>query len=459
MASYSDNLCAANDTLCLVREYQLDIIVVPALLLSISLILLLIVFILRCCAAKSSNSDSAQTKHVTHHHHSAHRHQHRDTHQHRHRDSHHHTHQQHHNHRRNHTHRQHLRGIDAPPELNPMEGEVLPMTVQTHARNTKPTPPQSGPTEWHSTSFRLVTPLPLSFSVRPEGSISLHRASVDRRAVILRVLKETADADERQSFINFGNFLSELGPHPFLPALVGVVSRRTPLTIVMEELGHGDLLGFLWRCREDHPTAGRPCDLTEKRIFTMAGQVASALEYLHRKNCIHGNIGARSVLVGRDLTVKLWGLGPAFRRRLEVGTPGELEDMELRKWQAPEVLAHRPHSHSSDVWSFGILLYEMATLGDPPFPRIMASELLQYLQRGKTVKRPVNCSNTLYSLIKACCQWVPQDRPPLAELIQKLQSGERSANDSTVLRVPEPLDIEKYMREAGYGEAFNYAVL
>lgn len=64
-----------------------------------------------------------------------------------------------------------------------------------------------------------------------------------------------------------------------------------------------------------------------------------------------------------------------------------------------------------------------------------------------------------YSIIRSCCQWSPQHRLSMSELIRKLQAGEVSANGRTILRVPEPLDIEKYMREAGYGEAYNYAVL
>lgn len=64
-----------------------------------------------------------------------------------------------------------------------------------------------------------------------------------------------------------------------------------------------------------------------------------------------------------------------------------------------------------------------------------------------------------YSVIRSCCHWNPLHRLSMTELIQKLQAGERSANGRMVLRVPEPLDFEKYMREAGYGEAYNYAVL
>ncbi|KAG7255552.1 hypothetical protein CRUP_025580 [Coryphaenoides rupestris] len=97
--------------------------------------------------------------------------------------------------------------------------------------------------------------------------------------------------------------------------------------------------------------------------------------------------------------------------------------------------------------------------GDAPFADVLASELLQHLQRGRSLRRPPNCSNTLSSIIKSCCQWSPGQRPSLARLLKQLRSGEKSANGRTVLCMPEPMDIEKYLREAGYGEAYNYAIL
>ncbi|XP_041757834.2 tyrosine-protein kinase STYK1-like [Coregonus clupeaformis] len=430
MSSYSDadNQCQPGDTICDVTVYKEEVIIVPILLLASFLVTLLIILLLRYCPEKGirrrpsvilarPHSTSRSSRHTQ---------------------------------RR--SARQNLQGIEAPPELNPLEHEELPLT-----RRDAPATMSAVPETQHG-SFNLVTPLPLSFSVKPNDPVTLYRARMDNRGVVLRTLKETADASERQSFLGFASFLSELGPHPFLPGLMGVLSLHTPIITVMEELEHRDLLGFLWRCRQD--TGGEsPCNITEKRIFTMGGQVASALEYLHGQSCIHGNVGARSVLVGGDLTAKLWGLGPAYRRKTQAGTPGELENIEMRKWQAPEVLARRLVNQSSDVWSFGILLHEMVTLGDPPFPKVLANDLLQYLQRGKTQKRPANCSNSLYSIIKSCGQFALQERPALPEVIRKLQSGEKSANNRTVLRVPETLDIEKYLQEAEYGEAYNYAVL
>uniref|UniRef100_A0A3B4TDN5 Tyrosine-protein kinase STYK1-like n=1 Tax=Seriola dumerili TaxID=41447 RepID=A0A3B4TDN5_SERDU len=405
--STADNLCAPDDTLCIIREHQQAVIIVPTLLLFATLVTLLALFLLRYCPERK------QTR-VT----------------------------------RN-GHRRHLQGIDAPPGLNALEHEELPMSIQQVQQNVRPTLaalPQMSTERQHG-AFSQVTTLPLPFSIKPDDTVTLYRARMDNKDVILRVLKATSS--EKQHFLGFASFVSGLGPHPFIPALLGVVSVQSPLMMVVEELQHRDLLGFLWRCRQSS------CDMTEKRIFTMAGQVASALDYLHSQSCIHGNVGARSVLVGGDLTAKLWGLGSTYRKR----TPGEVEDMELRKWQAPEVLARRGVSRSSDVWSFGMLLYEMVTLGDPPFAELTPTELLQYLQRGKHLSRPTTCSNSLYAIIRSCCHWNPQQRLSMSDLIRKLQAGEKSANGRTVLRVSEPLHIERYLREAGYGETYNYAVL
>ncbi|XP_043994157.1 tyrosine-protein kinase STYK1-like isoform X2 [Gambusia affinis] len=503
--NYTDiSPCDPADRLCITREFQLGVIVVPALLVSLTVITLFIIFILQCCNQSKRTRVRTPIRYHTHQHTTNQRH----------------TQQNHHHHHNNNNrhphHRNHLQGIDAPPGIDPLEHEEVPMRVQNTHHNAKPqheSPERHGTAAPHRTrdrhatatrhhsperhatrhhsperhatrhhsperhatrhrsperhmdaepqtdtrrllgKFSHVTALTPSFYIKPSDTVSLYRARMDHKDVILRALKENATTREKQHFLGFASFLGGLGPHPFIPAVLGVVSVRSPLVIVLEELRHRDLLGFLWKCREDNTSH----EMTEKRIFTMAGQVASALDYLHSKGSIHGNIGARSVLVGGDMTAKLWGLGSAYHRT-QVDTAGLVQEMELKKWQAPEVLARRTASNSSDVWSFGILLYEMVTLGDPPFAHIMSTELLQYLQRRKTVKRPTNCSNTLYSMMKSCCSWSPQGRPSVARLIRMLHEGEQSANGSTALRVPEPLNVERYMREAGYGEAFNYAV-
>lgn len=375
-----------------------------------------------------------------------------------------------------------LSGIDAPPGINPLEHESIALDVPSSTYSTFRPPntyasskslrvpaeppqepfkpsfvpvaqPRELPRQRLPESFNLVAPLPATFSLRSDSAVSLYRARMDNRNVVLRVLKDTADASERHGFLGFASFLAQLGPHPFLPELLGVVSLKAPLVTVIEELENRDLLSLLWRCRQNN--ADPPCEMTERRICTMATQVASALEFLHSKDLLHGNIRAHSVLVSREYTAKLWGLHGVYTRKDQHST--QKEDPSMKKWQAPERLAKRAVGHSSDIWSFGVLLFEMASLGEAPFAEVPVTELMQFHQRGKSLKKPFNCSNALYSIIKSCSQWKESDRPSLAELTRKLTSAEKSASDKAI-KSPGTVNIERYLQEAGYGETNNYTV-
>lgn len=447
--SDSDSRCQHGDTICEIRVYEQEVIVVPILLLASFLVTLVFILLLRFCPEKVDRIRPQASK-------SAFRPQ---------------------------QSRRVLSGIDAPPGINVLEHESIALDVANsystfHPPNTysskspglsvappslppepfKPsfTPivqPRELPRQRLPESFNLVTPLPAAFSLRSDSTVSLYRARMDNRNVVLRVLNDSADATERHHFLCFASFLAQLGPHPFLPELLGVVSLRAPLVTVVEELENRDLLSFLWRCRQEH--VDPPCEMTEKRIFTMATQVASALEFLHSKDLLHGNIRARSVLVSKGFTAKLWGLHGVYTRKNQQTT--QRDDPSVKKWQAPELLAKRSASPSSDIWSFGVLLYEMATLGEAPFAEILVNELMQFHQRGKSLKKPSHCSNTLYSLIKSCCQWKETDRPTLAEVTRKLISGEKSASDK-LIKASGTVNIEQYLQEAGYGETNSYTV-
>uniref|UniRef100_A0A3B4U8T4 Serine/threonine/tyrosine kinase 1b n=1 Tax=Seriola dumerili TaxID=41447 RepID=A0A3B4U8T4_SERDU len=417
--SDADSHCQHGDTICEIRVYEQEVIIVPILLLASFLVTLVFILLLRFCPEKVDRIRPQASKSAS---------------------------------------RRVLHGIDAPPGINVLEHESIALDMpssystfhppNTYSSKNPSMSPRELPRQRLPESFNLVSPLPSAFSVRSDSSVSLYRARMENRNVVLRVLNDSADAEERHSFLGFASFLAQLGPHPFLPELLGVVSLRAPLVTVVEELENRDLLSFLWRCRQ----VG---SMTERRIFTMAKQVASALEFLHSKDLVHGNLRAHSVLVSKEFTAKLWGLHGVYTRKNQGAT--QRDDPSMKKWQAPEVLAKRPASQSSDIWSFGILLYEMATLGEAPFAEISVNELLQFHQRGKSLKKPSNCSNTLYSIIKGCCHWKDQDRPSLADVSRKLVSGEKNASDK-LLKVPGTVNIEQYLQEAGYGETNSYTV-
>ncbi|XDV40471.1 hypothetical protein PO909_009554 [Leuciscus waleckii] len=424
--------CISGDKFCEIRVYEQEVIIVPVLFLMAFLVTLVFLLLLRFCPEKVDRLQTRSSRATKT--------------------------------------RRNLQGIDAPIGLNALEGEPIALDTTSYmtfnptsqvrdsyrAAAAAFSKPRELPRQRLPENFKGVSPLPASYSLKSESSVSLYRARMENRNVVLRVLKDSANNQESQSFLGFAAFLSQLGPHPFLPELLGVISLRAPLITVIEEMENRDLLGFLWRCRQDNVGPDGMHQMTERKIFTMASHVSSALDFLHGKDLLHCNIKARSVLVSRICTAKLWGLDDLYARTLE--SANHSEDPGRKKWQAPELLAKRPATPKSDVWSFGLLLYEMVTLGEAPFAKIPAQELLQYHQRAKTLKKPNNCSNSLYSIIKACCQWKEHDRPSLAEVRHKLQSGEKSANDSSILRVPEPINLEQYLKEAGYGESNNYTV-
>ncbi|XP_060777078.1 tyrosine-protein kinase STYK1b isoform X2 [Neoarius graeffei] len=437
-SSLEYTLCEPEDTLCEVRTYEKEVIVVPVLLLGSFVVVLVILLLLHFCPEKVQKVLPRNARRMSH------------------------------------APSRIINGIDAPPGLNALEGESialdLPTTYSTFASSVRSgrtargidnpvfsndvlLNPREPPRQRLPEKFKLVSSLPSLFALKSDGMVSLYRARMENRNVVLHVLKDSASETECQHFLGFASFLSQLGPHPFLPDLIGVVTIRAPLIMVMEELENQDLLSYLWKCRQAGPDSGV---MTEKQIFTMASQVASALEFLHSKNLIHGNIKARSVLVTQMLTAKLWGLGDVYTRT----TYGEnnKNDPGQKKWQAPERLVNRQASQNSDIWSFGLLLYEMVTLGEVPFAEVPVNELLQFLQRGKSLKKPHGCSNSLHAVIKSCCHWKEQDRCSLAELKHKLETGRKSANDKTVLRATQPISVEHYLQEAGYEEANNYTV-
>uniref|UniRef100_A0A3P8SSD4 Serine/threonine/tyrosine kinase 1b n=1 Tax=Amphiprion percula TaxID=161767 RepID=A0A3P8SSD4_AMPPE len=415
--SEADFRCQHGDTICEIRVYEQEVIVVPIFLLSSFLFTLVFIFLLRFCPEKVDRIRPNASKS---------------------------------------TPRRVLQGIDAPPGINVLDHESIALEALNsystfHPPNTYQSKRLELPRQRLPESFNLVSPLPAAFSLKSDSSVSLYRARMENRNVVLRVLNDSADASERHSFLGFASFLTQLGPHPFLPELLGVVSLRAPLVTVVEELENRDLLSFLWRCRRVDP----PAEMTERRIFTMAQQVASALEFLHGKDLLHGNLRAHSVLVSQGFTAKLWGLHGVYSRRNQDST--QREDPSMKKWQAPELLVRKPASHSMYMINFSIFFFKFLSPGEAPFAEISVNELLQFHQRGKTLKKPPNCSNALNTIIKGCCQWKDQDRPTLAEVSRKLASGEKSASDK-VLKAGGPVNIEQYLQEAGYGETNSYTI-
>ncbi|XP_051928762.1 tyrosine-protein kinase ABL2 isoform X2 [Hippocampus zosterae] len=228
--------------------------------------------------------------------------------------------------------------------------------------------------------------------------------------VAVKTLKE--DTMEVEEFLKEAAVMKEV-KHPNLVQLLGVCTLEPPFYIVTEYMPHGNLLDYL-----------RDCDKEEVNavvLLYMATQISSAMEYLEKKNFIHRDLAARNCLVGENHVVKVADFGLSRLMTGDTYTAHAGAKFPI-KWTAPESLAYNTFSIKSDVWAFGVLLWEIATYGMSPYPGIDLSQVYDLLEKGYRMEQPEGCPPKVYELMRACWQWSPFDRPSFAEIHQAFET-------------------------------------
>ncbi|XP_062889229.1 tyrosine-protein kinase STYK1 [Mobula hypostoma] len=268
---------------------------------------------------------------------------------------------------------------------------------------------------------------------------------------VLKSLHDNAGANELSDFLELVKFHTKICHHECIVKLLGCQTERMPLCLFLEFMSGGNLLHTLWKLRESEAQdGGREFNLTKRSAYSIAEQVACGLEYLNTKHhLIHGDVAARNILIHSDLTVKLTGLSLAFDVYKTRTLSSHKAAQVPIKWLAPERIMKLPITEKSDTWSFGILVYEIITLGSPPYPEFQPLEVFTKLQRNYRMPKPSTSSNALYDLMKQCWQWKAYDRPNWSELINKLNSLMNTADGAELLQVADSLDLDEYKHTAG----------
>ncbi|XP_049632381.1 tyrosine-protein kinase ABL2 [Suncus etruscus] len=228
--------------------------------------------------------------------------------------------------------------------------------------------------------------------------------------VAVKTLKE--DTMEVEEFLKEAAVMKEI-KHPNLVQLLGVCTLEPPFYIVTEYMPYGNLLDYLRECSRDEVTA--------VVLLYMATQISSAMEYLEKKNFIHRDLAARNCLVGENHVVKVADFGLSRLMTGDTYTAHAGAKFPI-KWTAPESLAYNTFSIKSDVWAFGVLLWEIATYGMSPYPGIDLSQVYDLLEKGYRMEQPEGCPPKVYELMRACWQWSPADRPSFAETHQAFET-------------------------------------
>ncbi|XP_037039438.1 insulin-like receptor isoform X2 [Bradysia coprophila] len=237
----------------------------------------------------------------------------------------------------------------------------------------------------------------------------------------IKTVNENATDRERINFLKEAGVMKAFDTHHVV-RLLGVVSITQPTLVVMELMKYGDLKGYLRSHRADADVGVTPIAQppTLKRVLQMALEIADGMAYLAAKKFVHRDLAARNCMVAYDLTVKIGDFGMTrdiyetdYYRK---GTKGLLPV----RWMAPESLKDGVFTSSSDVFSYGIVLWEIATGASQPYQGLSNDQVLRYVIDGGVMERPENCPEKLYKLMCRTWQHRPSSRPTFLQIVTML---------------------------------------
>ncbi|XP_035519407.1 fibroblast growth factor receptor 2 [Morone saxatilis] len=245
--------------------------------------------------------------------------------------------------------------------------------------------------------------------------------------VAVKMLKDDATEKDLSDLVSEMEMMKMIGKHKNIINLLGACTQDGPLYVIVEYASKGNLREYLRARRppgmEYSYDIARVSDeqLTFKDLVSCTYQVARGMEYLaSQKNYIHRDLAARNVLVTESNIMKIADFGLARDVHnidyYKKTTNGRLPV----KWMAPEALFDRVYTHQSDVWSFGVLMWEIFTLGGSPYPGIPVEELFKLLKEGHRMDKPGNCTNELYMMMKDCWHAISSQRPTFKQLVEDL---------------------------------------
>ncbi|KAK7455056.1 hypothetical protein BaRGS_00039527 [Batillaria attramentaria] len=232
------------------------------------------------------------------------------------------------------------------------------------------------------------------------------------KTVAVKTLKE--DTMALKDFLEEASIMKEM-KHPNLVQLLGVCTREPPFYIVTEFMPQGNLLDYL------RSNSNNKEEIGPTALMYMATQIASAMAYLEARMFIHRDLAARNCLVADGNLVKVADFGLARLMKDDTYTAHAGAKFPI-KWTAPEGLAFNRFSTKSDVWAFGVLLWELATYGMSPYPGVDLTEVYHLLERGYRMERPQGTPADVYILMLKCWQWDPKDRPTFKEIHYLLEN-------------------------------------
>ncbi|KAM7180796.1 ephrin type-A receptor 1 isoform 1-T1 [Macrochelys suwanniensis] len=234
----------------------------------------------------------------------------------------------------------------------------------------------------------------------------------ERIVVAIKTLKSTYSDSQWWNFLREATIMGQFNHHNIVH-LEGVVTKRKPMMIITEYMENGALDTFLRENEEKFSSV---------QLVAMLQGIASGMTYLSDRNYVHRDLAARNILVTHNLQCKVSDFG--LSRILENDVEGTYETKGGKipiRWTAPEAIAHRIFTSASDVWSYGIVMWEVLSFGDKPYGDMTNQEVMKSIEDGYRLPPPVDCPSILYELMKGCWSHDRMRRPRFQEIQGQLE--------------------------------------
>ncbi|CAL8298464.1 unnamed protein product [Arctogadus glacialis] len=241
--------------------------------------------------------------------------------------------------------------------------------------------------------------------------------------VAVKVLKSDVDSSsDIEQCLKEAAYMKDF-THPNVIQLIGVslqrrAGQRLPVPmVILPFMKHGDLHTFLLLSR----LGEEPYELSVQTLLGFLVDVARGMDYLSTKNILHRDLAARNCMLNEDMTVCVADFG--LSKKIYSGDyyrQGSASKLPV-KWIALESLADNVYTSQSDVWAFGVTMWEVLTRGQTPYPGVENSEVYEYLIKGERLKQPPDCRDDIYEVMHSCWSPVPKCRPSFQRLVEQLE--------------------------------------
>ncbi|CAH1707420.1 unnamed protein product [Aphis gossypii] len=251
------------------------------------------------------------------------------------------------------------------------------------------------------------------------GDVYKARLRSTNKEAAVKTCRVTVPDEHKKKFLQEGRILKQYD-HPNVVKLIGICVQKQPIMIVMELVAGGSLLSYL---RNNSKT------LSVIQLVSMCRDAAAGMMYLESKNCIHRDLAARNCLVDDKNIVKISDFGMSREEEEYIVSDG-MKQIPI-KWTAPEALNFGKYTTLCDVWSYGVLCWEIFAKGGTPYSGLSNSKAREKIDTGYRMPAPEGTPEEIYRLMLQCWQYQPENRPHFDSIYATMESLVKSLRPSS----------------------------